>query len=101
MTTVRLRRGAQEDVAKADGTQLIAIAKGLEKLKISPDLRGEALREGLAGFRKLAIGSHNLRIVYKYDALQDLVIVIAIGPRRDEEVYRQALSRLSEQDEPR
>lgn len=96
MATVQLRRGAQEDLAKADGSQLTAIANGLKKLQVSPDLRGEALRGDLAGYRKLILGNRNLRIVYKYDPLEDQVIVTAIGRRRDEEVYMLALSRISD-----
>ena len=96
MAAVRLRRGGQEDVAKADGSQLSAIANGLKKLQVSPDLRGEALGDKLAGYRKLVLGTRKLRIVYKYDPLEDLVIVIAIGRRRDEEVYKLALSRISD-----
>lgn len=96
MATVRLSRGAETDVAKADGSQLSSIAKGLNKLRTSPNLRGEPLRDQLEGLRKLAIGSRNLRIVYFYVEESDEVIVIAIGPRRDEEVYKLAESRISD-----
>lgn len=100
MAAVQLSRGAETDVARADGSLKEAIAKGLFKLEVSPDLRGEPLRDELEGLRKLVIGNHNFRIVYWYNTDTDVVRVIAIGPRRDEEVYRLAASRLSELDEP-
>jgi mRNA-degrading endonuclease RelE of RelBE toxin-antitoxin system len=96
MATVRLKRGAQEDLAKLDGSLLSAIAKGLIKLRNSPDKRGEALRDELAGYRKLVIGSINFRIVYRYDSAADETVVVAIGRRRDEVVYKLAESRISD-----
>jgi mRNA-degrading endonuclease RelE of RelBE toxin-antitoxin system len=96
MATVRLSRGAETDVAKADGSQLDSIAKGLNKLRTSPHLRGEPLRDQLEGLRKLIVGSRNLRIVYLYVEESDEVLVIAIGHRRDEAVYKLALSRISD-----
>ena len=101
MATVQLSRGAETDVAKADGSSKDAILKGLAKLRVSPELRGAPLRDELDGLRKLTLGSHNMRIVYRYDSSADVVRVIAIGLRRDEEVYRLALARLSELDDPK
>lgn len=100
MATVQLSRGAETDVARADGSSKEAIAKGLSKLEVSPQLRGAPLGDELEGLRKLAVGSRNLRIVYRYEPSTDIVRVIAIGQRRDEEVYLLALTRLSELDEP-
>lgn len=96
MAKVRLKRGAQEDLAKMDGSLLSSITKGLIKLRSSPDQRGEALRDELAGYRKLVIGSVNFRIVYRYDPHVDEAVVVAIAQRRDEEVYKLAKSRISD-----
>ena len=96
MATVRLKRGAQEDLANLDGSVLSAITKGLIKLQSSPDRRGQALRDNLLGYRKLVIGSINFRIVYRYDSKIDQVVVIAIAPRRGEAVYRLAESKISD-----
>ena len=100
MATVQLSRGAETDVAMADGSLKPDIFQGLKKLQTSPDKRGEPLHEELDGLRKLVVGTRNLRIVYKYFTDTDIVRVIAIGRRRDKEVYRLAASRLSELDEP-
>jgi mRNA-degrading endonuclease RelE of RelBE toxin-antitoxin system len=96
MAKVRLKRGAQEDLAKLDGSLLSSIAKGLIKLRDSPDLRGETLRDDLAGYRKLVIGSINFRIVYRYDPEADEAVVVAIARRKDEEVYKLAKSRIGD-----
>ena len=96
MAKVRLKRGAQEDLAKVDGSHLSSIAKALTKLRNSPDKRGEALHDELAGYRKLVIGSINFRIVYRYDREVDEAVVVAIGRRRDEEVYKLAESRIGD-----
>ena len=96
MATVRLKRGAQEDLANLDGSVLSAITKGLIKLQSSPDRRGQALRDNLLGYRKLVIGSINFRIVYRYDSEVDQVVVVAIAPRRGEAVYKLAESRISD-----
>lgn len=98
MATVLLKRGAKEDVAKADGSAMPAIMAGLRKLTVSPQLRGEPLGGQLRGFRKLVIGSRNLRIVYRYFDSEDTVRVYAIGARRDLEVYLIAESRFQEPD---
>jgi mRNA-degrading endonuclease RelE of RelBE toxin-antitoxin system len=100
MAAVQLSRGAEKDVAEADGSLKSAIFQGLKKLQTSPDKRGEPLHEELDGLRKLVVGSRNLRIIYKYFADTNSVRVIAIGRRRDEEVCRLAASRLSQLEDP-
>ena len=50
-----------------------------------PDKLGKPLRGALAGCRRIRTG--NTRIVYKVDGLAIQVLIIAVGARRDEEVY--------------
>lgn len=45
----------------------------------------------VSGFRKLRIGDY--RVVYQVVEQQVIVFVLAIGPRRDKEIYRAALNR--------
>ena len=66
MATVRLMRGAESDVATADGSLRIAIVAGLEKLLI----------------------------IFRYDAQTDEVFVLAIAARKDATVYHLATERL-------
>ncbi|MCS2611021.1 type II toxin-antitoxin system RelE family toxin [Halomonas dongshanensis] len=50
-----------------------------------PDKLGKPLRGSLTGCRRIRTG--NTRIVYKIDGLAIHVLIIAVGARRDEEVY--------------
>lgn len=56
-----------------------------------PDKSGKLLHGTLAGCRRLRTGK--LRVVYRVDGVLVEVFVIAVGVRRDEEVYGAAESR--------
>lgn len=58
-----------------------------------PDKSGKALSGPLAGFRRIRTGS--TRIVYRVNKKAIEVLVIAVGQRRDAEVYATAEDRLS------
>lgn len=51
-----------------------------------PEKLGKPLRGTLAGCRRIRTG--NTRIVYKVDGEAIQVLIVAVGARRDEEVYR-------------
>lgn len=57
-----------------------------------PDKFGKALSGSLAGFRRIRTGS--TRIVYRVNKKAIEVLVIAVGQRRDAEVYAAAEDRL-------
>lgn len=59
-----------------------------------PDKAGKPLRGILAGCRRIRTG--NIRIVYRTDGKRVEVLIIAIGARRDDEVYQAAESRMRE-----
>lgn len=58
-----------------------------------PDKSGKALSGTLAGFRRIRTGS--TRIVYRVNQKHIEVLVIAVGQRRDAEVYAAAEDRLA------
>ncbi|MEW6619126.1 MAG: type II toxin-antitoxin system RelE/ParE family toxin [bacterium] len=62
------------------------------KLTTAPDKFGKPLRKSLKGLYKLPVGQY--RIVYQIFKHKVLVEVIAVGFRRDLEVYKTALKRL-------
>lgn len=68
-------------------------AKCLELLSKSPEEAGEPLRLELKGYRKLKIFD-DYRIVYKVIRDEVVVYVLAVGIRRDSEVYADAIKRL-------
>jgi mRNA interferase RelE/StbE len=53
-----------------------------------PDIVGKPLHGALAGYRRLRTGA--TRIVYRVDRGKVEVLIIAVGMRRDDEVYKKA-----------
>lgn len=60
-----------------------------DRLPQAPLSIGAPLAGNLAGFRKLRIGDY--RVVYHVREQQVIVVVLAVGHRRDMEIYRTAL----------
>lgn len=69
-------------------------AKCIQLLSHHPDKVGDPLRAPLHGYRKLKIYS-DYRVIYRVDKQAVIVFVLAVGIRRDFEVYETALKRLS------
>ena len=63
-----------------------------KKLGSAPEEYGAPLRYGLKGFWKLKIGEY--RVVYSIKKKEVSVLVLKIGMHRDEEVYKDMLSRI-------
>ncbi|WP_253437357.1 type II toxin-antitoxin system RelE family toxin [Pseudomonas migulae] len=57
-----------------------------------PDKSGKPLRASLAGCRRIRAG--DTRIVYRVDGRAIQVLIVAVGARRDEEVYDAAERRV-------
>lgn len=68
-------------------------AKIRELLSVAPEEVGAPLRFELQGYRKLVIFGQ-YRVVYRVERGEVLVFVLAVGIRRDAEVYAEALRRL-------
>jgi mRNA interferase RelE/StbE len=62
------------------------------KLTKNPIDFGQPLSGNLANFRKLRVG--DFRIVYQIQRTKITVYVLAVGPRRDKEIYKAALKRI-------
>lgn len=63
-----------------------------KKLTTSPEKYGAALSNNLKYFRKLRIG--DFRVVYQIISNKIIVFVLAVGPRRDKEIYQAAAKRI-------
>jgi len=63
-----------------------------EKLTREPERVGAPLSHHLKDFRKLRIGDY--RVVYQVFHKKVIVFVLAVGPRRDKEIYRSASERI-------
>ena len=62
-----------------------------KKLTCEPEQFGDPLSHQLKDFRKLRIG--DFRVVYQVLQKKVIVFVLAVGPRRDKEIYRSASDR--------
>jgi len=67
--------------------------KCIELLSVSPETVGEQLRFELKEYRKLVVFD-DYRIVYKIVKEEVLVFILAVGIRRNSEVYTEAMKRL-------
>lgn len=57
-----------------------------------PHKSGKPLRNALANCRRIRVG--NTRIIYKIDCDRIEVLIITIGPRRNDFVYKEAKKRV-------
>jgi mRNA interferase RelE/StbE len=69
--------------------------KCLELLSWHPEEAGEALRPPLGRYRKLVI-FNDYRVIYRVDRGEVIVFILAVGIRRDAEVYELAMKRLKQ-----
>lgn len=92
--TVDLHEEVDADLRALGTAEARAILAAIEEriAKGSPDIAGKALGRELAGCRRIRVGS--TRIVYRVDKGKVHVLIIAIGVRRDSEVYEAATKRL-------
>jgi mRNA interferase RelE/StbE len=90
---VELAARALADLRGLDQSERLLVEKGIEKLKTDPQMRGHALQGNLADFRSLVVGKRKIRIIYRIVESKVLVHVIAIGHRRNKEVYIEASTR--------
>lgn len=83
-----------EDLEDLGRYQARAVLKAIES-RIrdgEPEKTGKPLSGELAGCRRIRSG--DVRIVYRVHAEIIEVLIIAVGPRRNDEVYKTALKRV-------
>ncbi len=76
-----------------DKTKAKIKSKIRELLSVAPEKVGAPLHFELKQYRKLVIFD-NYRIVYRVHKKEVMVFILAVGIRRDSEVYEEALRRL-------
>ena len=91
ITTHELIEEDLRSLSKKDQDRILGAIE--RKLSSHPDVFGKPLGKVLKGFYRLRVGPY--RIVYKIEKQKIMVFVIHVGFRRDEEVYREAIRRLS------
>ena len=88
---------AAREFEALDGSLKRLAAKQIDKLAQRPEL-GEPLGKrfgiDLTGYRRTYFGKKAYRIVYEIQARRLLVLIIGIGRREREEIYREVAERL-------
>lgn len=82
-----------------DNSSKQAILLGLRKLENEPQKRGRMLSGNLHPLRRLVVGKKQIRILFRVYEERDLCRIVAIGARRDDEVYKIAAERLAKLEE--
>lgn len=84
---------ADEDLQALGPAAARRIVRAIDtKLTEAPEQLGAPLSGNLAEFRKLRIGDY--RVVYQVINKLVVIFVLAVGPRRDKEIFRMATKRL-------
>lgn len=86
-----------------DGHQKKFVSKALQRIEENGADIGDALGKkrniDLTGYRKVKLRKLGIRIVYRVvDSTIEVTEIIAIGDRKDEEVYREAFARILKRD---
>ena len=85
-------KGVDDDLKSVGPSAAIRIVKTIDKkLTTAPEKHGLPLSNNLKHFRKLRIGE--FRVVYQIISEKVIVFVLAVGPRRDKEIYQAASKR--------
>ena len=82
-----------------DNSSKQSILLGLRKLENEPQKRGRMLSGNLHPLRRLVVGKKQIRILFRVYEERDLCRIVAIGARRDDEVYKIAAERLAKLEE--
>ena len=98
---------AQKDLKSLSGDQLILVAKALDKVRQNPlpsseggfgKPPGNKGGTDLSGFLKIKLKAAGLRVVYKLIRTEAERLIIVIGARADDEVYKTAQKRARKYD---
>jgi len=91
--SVRFHPDVEQDLTqlgKAEAKRVLKVIR--ERIaEGEPDKSGKALRGALAGYRRIRTGY--VRIIYRISG-NEIVLVLCIGARRDDEVYEAAYNRV-------
>nr|MBF0222760.1 type II toxin-antitoxin system RelE/ParE family toxin [Desulfobulbaceae bacterium] len=91
--TVIYHRDVEDDLGSISPTAARRIVRAIDtQLTEDPVQFGAPLSGNLANFRKLRVGDY--RLVYQVIEAKVTVYVLAVGPRRDKEIYNTAIKRI-------
>ncbi|MBE5919690.1 MAG: type II toxin-antitoxin system RelE/ParE family toxin [Pseudobutyrivibrio ruminis] len=95
---------ALNDLQSLDKTQKVQVVKAIKKVSTNPLSKSEGgygnplgNRGGinLTGLYKIKLLKLGIRVVYKLEKTETEMLIIVVGMRSDEEVYKEADKRIS------
>ena len=94
-TTYQLQfdEDAIKEWAKLDGSAKTTLKKLLLKRLEQPHVPGDALHRELKGFYKIKLRKQGYRLIYAVNDDVLVVMVVAVGKRENDEVYKDAVKR--------
>lgn len=87
---------AQNDLNRLDGSVRPQILKGIRKVSQNPmpdGGYGKPLGNGLSGLMKIKFKKVGVRVVYKIEILENIMKIVIISARADNQVYEEAEKR--------
>lgn len=91
MWEIRYHPDVYQDLKNIPKKFAVSVIKAIEhrlQQQSNPSMLGKPLRANLSGYFRIRIG--NYRVVYKVSPTRIQIFIIAIGLRRDEEIYELA-----------
>ena len=96
MYTIEYLPEVVEDMKALDGSQYKVVQMALKKLASNPECGkhlGNKHGLNLTGLRRVKISALGIRVVYRLIPGRETILVLTIGKREADEVYRKALNR--------
>lgn len=92
----------QKDVKKLDRSSVIQVLKGIKKVSQNPlptveggygKPLGNKRGTNLTNLLKIKFKDLGIRVVYKLERIDDMMVIIVVSARTDEQVYLEAAKR--------
>ncbi len=100
---------ARNDISRLDKSQRLVVRKAIEKVRANPlpqseggygkPLGNKAIAN-LSGLLKIKIKALGIRIVYKLVRVDKKMVIVIVGARANEQVYRDAGKRMKPYQNP-
>ena len=93
MYNIKYEAKVENDLKKIDQSLRIQIFKKIEKISINPEI-WDNLTWNLVWYKKVYVNNKKIRIVYKIIDDKIEILIIVIGKRENEKVYKDAFKRI-------
>lgn len=91
MYDVVFTNSAASQWKKLDGSVKKLLSQALKRRQLNPFVPGAELKGELSGCYKIKLNAAGIRLVYRVDGDQLLVIVLSVGARENNGAYRNAI----------